>query len=260
MRIAILGLGEAGRRYATDLVAAGWQVSAYDPAPTDTPPGVRRADTIPDAVTEVDLVLSLTGPGPAVDAAEQAADALPAAACYADANTTEPARKRAVAATLKSDLVADVAVLAPVPKRGAATPLLVAGPGAMVVAAAFRTVGATVDVLAEPVGAAAGRKLLRSVFMKGLAATVLEAVEAGAAAGCAGWVRDQIVAELGDEALVERLITGTRQHAARRGHEMRASRDYLRELGARTSVCDATVAWLDALTTAAEHPAATPTR
>jgi hypothetical protein len=93
--------------------------------------------------------------------------------------------------------------------------------------------------------------------MKGMAAVVLEAVSAGAAAGCEQWVRDQIADEWGENgpALVERLITGTKAHAGRRVHEVQASRDYLAELGVRTSVCDATLAWLGEI---AKQPASAP--
>ena len=245
MRVAILGLGEAGRRYATDLVAANWLVSGFDPAPAPTLEGVRRADSAAEAVKDAELVLGLTGARFAVTAAADAAPALASGACYADFNSAAAAEKRAVAEALAGTgaLVADVAVLAPVPRAGAATPLIVSGPGAQAVADALRPVGAPVEVLAEPVGAAAGRKLLRSVFMKGLAAVVIEAVTAGEAAGCADWVRQQIAAEIGP-ALTDRLITGTRAHAARRVHEVEASRDYLAELDAPTPITDATVTWL----------------
>jgi 3-hydroxyisobutyrate dehydrogenase len=244
MRVAILGLGEAGGRYAADLAAAGWQVTGYDPADLATPTSVTRAPSLRDAVADAELVLSLTGAGPAADAARQAAPALPATACYADFNTTAPAVKRAIAATIGN--VADVAVLAPVPRHGAATPLLASGPAAPTVAASFRPLGADVDVLDEPAGAAAARKLLRSVFMKGLAATVLEALTAATAAGCETWLHQQIAAELGPDgpALVDRLITGTHQHAARRIPEVQASRAYLTELNTPTPICDATLEWL----------------
>ena len=245
MRVAILGLGEAGRRYATDLVAANWQVSGFDPAPAPTPDGVRRAESAADAVKGAELVLGLTGAKFAVTAATDAAPALAPGTCYADFNSAAAAEKRAVAEALTGTeaLVADVAVLAPVPRAGAATPLIVSGPGAEAVAHALRPVGAPVEVLAEPVGAAAGRKLLRSVFMKGLAAVVIEAVTAGEAAGCADWVREQIAAEIGP-ALTDRLITGTRAHAARRVHEVEASREYLTELHTPAPITDATVTWL----------------
>jgi 3-hydroxyisobutyrate dehydrogenase-like beta-hydroxyacid dehydrogenase len=49
-----------------------------------------------------------------------------------------------------------------------------------------------VDVLPGPPGAAAARKLVRSVFYKGLAAAVTEALRAARAAGCEPWLRDNI--------------------------------------------------------------------
>lgn len=248
MRIGVLGLGEAGKRYAADLAAHGWTVAGYDPAPVETPPGVTRAASPVDAVRDAELVVSLTGARFAVSVAEQAAPAMRTEACYADFNSGSIATKRLVEQAFAGTgvRVADVAVLAPVPRRGAATPLLVSGPGAETVVAAVRQLGAEAEALDAEVGVAAGRKLLRSVFMKGLAATVLEAVSAGAAAGCEDWVREQIAGELGPDgpALVDRLIDGTRAHAARRLHEMEDSRAYLVELGADTAICDATVAWL----------------
>jgi 3-hydroxyisobutyrate dehydrogenase len=245
MRIAVLGLGEAGALYAEALAASGFPVAGYDPAATSAPVGVRRAASVVDAVAGAELVIGLTGAAHAVAVAEEAAPALVADACYADFTSAAPETKRAVARAV-SVVVADVAVLAPVPRLGAATPLLVSGPGACRVAEVFLALGAAVEVLEAPAGAAAERKLLRSVFMKGLAATVLEAVTAGAAAGCEQWVREQIANELG-EALVDRLIVGTTTHAARRRHEMTAARDHLAGLGTPTAISDATLAWLTRL-------------
>jgi 3-hydroxyisobutyrate dehydrogenase-like beta-hydroxyacid dehydrogenase len=251
MRVAVLGLGEAGRHYAADLVAAGWVVTGYDPGAAATPDGVRRAGAAAEAVAGADLVLSLTGARAAVPAAAEAAAGLPAGACYADLNTGSARLKEQVAEAVRPSgaAVADVAVLAPVPRAGARTPLLASGPGAARVAELLGVLGAAVEVLAEPVGVAAARKLLRAEFMKGLAAVVLETVAAGAAAGCPDWVRGQIAGELGPggAALVDRLITGSALHAVRRVDEMEAVRGQLAELGVRADVCEATLTWLRAL-------------
>src|SRR6266542_2764017 len=216
MHVAILGLGEAGSRYAADLAAAGWQVSGYDPAPVDTPPGVLRAVSAAAAAAGSDLVIGLTGTAAAAAAAAAVAADMPRGGCYADFNSASAAQKRQVE---------------------------------MALAGAFRALGAPVDVLAAPVGAAADRKLLRSVFMKGLAAAVLEAVAAARAAGCEPWLPDQIAAELGPggHGLVDRLIAGSARHAARRIPEVEASRAYLQDLGVPTPVCDATLRWLGTL-------------
>src|SRR6266700_1397329 len=231
MHAAILGLGEAGSRYAADLTAAGWQVSGYDPAPVDTPAGVLRAVSAAAAAAGSDLVIGLTGAAAAPAAAAAAAPGMRPGGCYADFNSASAAQKRQVEMALAGPgamvEMADVAVLAPVCRTGAATPLLVSGPGAMAVAAAFGALGAPVDVLDAPGGA----------------------VAAARAAGCEPWLRDQIAAELGPggHGLVDRLIDGSARHAARRIPEVEASRAYLRDLGVPTPVCDATLRWLGTL-------------
>jgi 3-hydroxyisobutyrate dehydrogenase-like beta-hydroxyacid dehydrogenase len=100
-----------------------------------------------------------------------------------------------------------------------------------------------VDVVGSAAGDAAGLKLLRSVFMKGLAAAAIESVEAARAAGAEEWVRADIASVIG-EPLLERLLTGSRAHAARRVDEMRAAADYLEELGVRPRVAAAAADWL----------------
>lgn len=166
MRIAVLGLGEAGSLYAEALAASGSHVAGFDPAATPAPAGVRRAASVVDAVAGAELVVALTGAAKAVAAAEEAAPVLATHACYADFSSAAPETKREIARAA-SVAVADVAVLAPVPRQGAATPLLVSGSGACRVAEVFLALGAEAEVLEAPVGAAAERKLLRSVFMKG---------------------------------------------------------------------------------------------
>jgi 3-hydroxyisobutyrate dehydrogenase-like beta-hydroxyacid dehydrogenase len=96
--------------------------------------------------------------------------------------------------------------------------------------------------VAGPPGLAAERKLLRSVFFKGLAAAVVEALEAGRAAGCEDWLRDNIAEELtrAGESTVERLVSGTHQHAVRRADEMAAATAMLTELGVAPTITAAT--------------------
>ena len=56
LRIAVLGLGEAGGEIARDLVAAGADVRGYDPKVTPHDTVIARADEA-DAVRDADLVL-----------------------------------------------------------------------------------------------------------------------------------------------------------------------------------------------------------
>jgi 3-hydroxyisobutyrate dehydrogenase-like beta-hydroxyacid dehydrogenase len=143
-------------------------------------------------------------------------------------------------------LVVDVALMAPVPLRGLGTPMTVSGPAAESFARAMRTTGAAVDVIEGPVGAAATHKLLRSVFYKGLAAAVVEALAAARAAGMTEWLSGNIAGELTsfDASTLERLVTGSRVHAVRRTQEMEAAAQLLDALGVPARVTRASRDWL----------------
>jgi 3-hydroxyisobutyrate dehydrogenase len=246
MRVAVLGLGEAGRRYAADLAAGGVAVTGYDTRAVEPPPGVAVAASVSEAADGADLVLSLTTAAGSLEVAKTAAAHLGPDTVYADLNAASPGQKATVAGALGTGLFADVAVLAPVPREGMRTPVLVSGPGADAYARLLGRFGGRIEVVAGGPGAASSRKLLRSVFMKCLATTILEALAAGRGAGCEDWVRAQIAGELGEngEALVERLVTGTYRHAERRLHEMVATKSYLDELGAPAEMTAASIAWL----------------
>ena len=154
---------------------------------------------------------------------------------WADLNTASPGIKRQLAelAGEAGIAFADVAMMAPVPGRGLRVPMLASGTGAARYAAILGPFGADIEVLDGPAGLAASRKLLRSVFYKGMAASIVEALEAARAAGDEQWLREHIAAELAasDVGTMERITDGTRKHAVRRTAEMEAAADMLTELG-----------------------------
>jgi 3-hydroxyisobutyrate dehydrogenase-like beta-hydroxyacid dehydrogenase len=128
-------------------------------------------------------------------------------------------------------------------------PSLVSGSGAEEFAGTFRRLGMPVTVVGSAAGDAAARKLARSVFMKGLAAAVGEALAAGQRLGCEDWLKPDIEATLtgADAHLLRRLIEGSRTHAARRVEEMAAAVTMLEELGVEPRVAAASEAWLRSL-------------
>lgn len=233
MKVAVLGLGEAGATYAAAFAAAGWEVSGYDPGAAPTPAGTARAASTAEAVGGADLVLGLTTAAHAVAAATAALPALRPDAVYVDLNASSPGTKTRVADVIgTSAQVVDGAIIGSVLAFGAGVTVLLSGAGADDAVRLLRAV----DSAAEPIGGAVGdatrRKLLRSVFMKGLGSLITEAVDAGAAAGEESWVRAQIADALsGGTSALDRLDKGTRLHAVRRAGELRASIDLLAELG-----------------------------
>jgi 3-hydroxyisobutyrate dehydrogenase-like beta-hydroxyacid dehydrogenase len=248
--VAVLGLGEAGAAIAGDLIEAGARVVGFDPR-SGVADRVPRADSAEAAVDGAQIVLSVNSGDAALPAARSVAASLAHGQLFADLNSSGAPLKRELAAVVESSgaLFADVALMAPVPGRGVRTPALVSGSGAELFAQHLGRLGMPVEVVGPEPGQAAVRKLLRSVFMKGLAASAIEALSAAAAAGCEDWLREEIAAALtsADSALLERLETGSRRHAARRVHEVRDASALLRELGVEPRVSEASAGWLTQL-------------
>jgi 3-hydroxyisobutyrate dehydrogenase-like beta-hydroxyacid dehydrogenase len=246
--VAVLGLGEAGGRVAADLAALGVDVSGHDPSAVSTPSGVARADDPVSTVSEATIVLALTTAGTALAAAASALPGLRPDAVYADLNTASPALKGEIGALVATTgaRFADVALLGPVPDRGLATPALASGSGAKAFAEAFGPLGMPVEVVSGHPGDAATLKLLRSVFMKGLAASALESLDAAEAAGHREWLEGEIAAVIG-QPLLERLVEGSRRHAVRRVDELHAARELLLQLGVEPRVVGASAGVLEQL-------------
>jgi 3-hydroxyisobutyrate dehydrogenase-like beta-hydroxyacid dehydrogenase len=206
-------------------------VRGYDPA---VPESAADAAT---AVAGADVVLSVNAAAVALGAARDASPSLGSGAVYADLNTAAPALKRELAGLL-GERFADVALLGAVPARGLATPALASGPAAQAFADVLGPLGMPVRVVSEQPGDAAAMKLVRSVFMKGLAASAVESVAAAEAGGYAAWLKDEIAALI-SRPLLERLLAGSSTHAARRVDEMEAASELLRELGVEPRVARA---------------------
>ena len=242
VRVGVLGLGEAGSLVAADLVRAGADVAGYDPH-VPVLDGVPTMRSEAEAARGRDVVLALTAAEDATTALANALPAVPPGTLYADLATGPDALKRSLGARCSSRAVqfADVAIMSPVPGRGMRAPMLVSGDGAERFAEVLEGLGGSVSVVPGGPGEAARRKLLRSVFYKGMGAALVEAHEAASAAGLGDWLLDHVAGELegmGRQTAV-RLLEGSHTHAVRREAEMAAAGDVVRGLGVPAPVSDA---------------------
>jgi 3-hydroxyisobutyrate dehydrogenase-like beta-hydroxyacid dehydrogenase len=244
VKLGVLGLGEAGAAIAADAAAAGAAVTGFDPDPERDAPGIARVTVPAEAVEGADAVLSVNAA--ALDAAHSVASRLAPGQVFADLNSAGPPLKRAVADIVAPAAFADVALMGAVPRLRIRTPALASGPGAERFAELLRPLGMPVDVLGPEPGTAATRKLLRSVFLKGMAAAAIETLRAGEAAGCEEWVRAELAAAL-ESADLERLVTGSKRHARRRVDEVGDACELLEELGVEPRVARAAGEWLTEL-------------
>jgi 3-hydroxyisobutyrate dehydrogenase-like beta-hydroxyacid dehydrogenase len=221
-------------------------VRGFDPVAGDVE-GVKRADSASAAASGAALVLSVNSAAVASDVARDAAPG--EGQLYADLNTGPPSLKAELAAAVEPARFVDVALMGPVPGNGLRTPCLVSGSGAPAYAELLQPLGVKVEVVGDQPGQAAERKLLRSVFMKGIAAAAIESLAAARAAGCEEWLHGELadVFEGASPALLERLLNGSRIHAARRVHEMRAASQMLTDLEVQPRISEAARGWLEQL-------------
>lgn len=256
LRVAILGLGEAGGAFARGLVASGARVSGWDPDAAKRPEGVAIVDGNPGAAADADVILSMNWPSVAREVAAEVAPVLREGQLYAEANTASPGLKRDVAAIVEARgaRFVDVAIMAPVPPSGVRTPLWVAGAGAEAFHRLFAPLGLDITVLAGDAGTVATRKLVRSIAYKGIAAVVMECLAAARALDLEDYARGQL-ATLVDEGSIDRFEEGSRTHAFRRVQEMEAVVEMLEAIGVPARTSEASLRSLMELRDGARAPA-----
>jgi 3-hydroxyisobutyrate dehydrogenase-like beta-hydroxyacid dehydrogenase len=199
--------------------------------------GVERAATIADAVREADAVFAAVPAATAAAVARRAAPSLPLGAIYVDPAPNTPERKERLSAALAESgvLYVDAAVLGTVAADGYGVSVVAAGPGAAELERLVGPLGMNVTAVEGPAGRASRIKLVRSVYMKGRDAAILEMLIAARRHGIEDIVIDSIGAAAGEgvpfSALVERVMTGLAVHAGRRADELSASARVLQDAG-----------------------------
>jgi 3-hydroxyisobutyrate dehydrogenase-like beta-hydroxyacid dehydrogenase len=204
--------------------------------------GVERAPTIADAVREADAVFATVPAATAAAVARRAAPSLPLGAIYVDPAPNAPERKERLSAALAESgvLYVDAAVLGTVAADGYGVSIVAAGPGAAELERLVCPLGMNVTAVKGPAGRASRIKLVRSVYMKGRDAAILEMLIAARRHGIEDIVIDSIGAAAGERvpfsALVERVMTGLAVHAGRRADELSASARVLQDAGVQPLV------------------------
>jgi 3-hydroxyisobutyrate dehydrogenase-like beta-hydroxyacid dehydrogenase len=233
MIIAILGIGEAGGTLARDLIAAGIQVRGWDPEPRMIPNGLEFASSNPAAASGADIVLSVNWASVAMEVAAEVAPVLQPDQLYADLNTTAPQLKRAMAPIIDTTgaLFVDAALMDPIRPKGLRTQVYASGSGAEIFAEKMTRLGMPVTYLDREAGNAATHKLVRSIMYKGVAAVIIECLEAAKVLNMTDYARAQMLKIICDESMIDRFVNGSIKHAKRRVEEMEAVVAMLKSIG-----------------------------
>lgn len=239
IRIAAIGLGEAGSLIAGGLQAAGAEVVGFDPAKPSNAT-VPLVDTVADAVEGADLVISINSATVSRKVTEEIAPLLAAGTIYADLNTGTPALKKSLAALFPEGAFVDVAIMKPVPGLAEKVPMGVSGTGARRFIELLEPYGLNLEYVSDVPGEAAARKLLRSILAKGMAAVVIDCLWAAEKMGLQDWAYEEILREFNamSSDTAKRYITGTAQHVKRRQIEMMDVNEMLGDVGYQSTIID----------------------
>jgi 3-hydroxyisobutyrate dehydrogenase-like beta-hydroxyacid dehydrogenase len=231
--IAILGIGEAGGTLARDFIAKGIRVRGWDPEPLNLPDGLDFADGNPAAVAGADVVLSVNWASVAIEVAKEVAPALSPNQLYADMNTAAPQLKRHIAPIIEKTgaMFVDAALMDPVPPKGLGTQVYASGSGGRLFAEKMTPLGMPVTYLDREAGNAATHKLVRSIMYKGVAAVIIECLEAAEQLNMTEYARAQMLKIIYDEPMIDRFVSGSIKHAKRRTEEMQAVVEMLDSIG-----------------------------
>jgi 3-hydroxyisobutyrate dehydrogenase-like beta-hydroxyacid dehydrogenase len=249
----VVGHGSVGSFVARRLQRHGARVAVLDPAPRVPIDPLQLAD--PAMLRgSVDCVVSCVSPDAAIAVPAVLDGVLRSDAMVFEWNSVSPAVKRSIRDALPVTTI-DVALLDSLDAAGDHPNLAISGARSGAAAELLAGQGFHVAVVGDEVGQAASLKYLRSLFMKGLEALVLEYVVLASIVDEGGVVRASLTDNLGHDfdAFMDLLVSTTRLHAERRARELAQASRTLGEDGTVSSMAGAAV---DVLERAAEAWAA----
>lgn len=258
MNIGFLGFGEAAYNISMGLGAEKTnkvKMSAFDVLQNDPArsPGIRLhaeeagVELLPKAekvALDADVLFSAIPSGFALSVCKEVLAYVREGQIYADVSASTPATKQEIWTLLKPKgvLFADAAMLGSLPQDKHRVPITASGNGAKAFYDAMTPLGMRITLAGETAGAASAIKLMRSVFMKGVASCMYEMLLGAASYNVSAEVIASISRSMDGIPFVEhldRLVTSTAVHAARRAAELKGSEKMLAECGLDALMSDA---------------------
>ena len=245
--VSFIGYGDLAHALAGGLSQTGVELKAYVRRRSDAGAAEARYQRMQSASVSVtacpgealeaaDVVIAAVPASSAADVVQTCVPHLRAGQLYVDPSSALPAAKREAAervAAAGADYV-DVAVLGTVVTSGANVPMLAAGAGAGRFELEATAAGLNITAIGGQAGDAALVKLLRSVYMKGRDALVLEMLLAARRHG----VDEAVLNSIGGPgeqvpfpSLAERVMCSLAVYAERRADELADAASLLRDVG-----------------------------
>lgn len=214
--------------------------------------GVRLVESARDVAKWADILFAAVPSSFTMDVCNEIKDVLRADQIYVDVSASTPATKVAIWDAIKDTgvLFADAAMLGSLPKDKHKVPITASGNGAAKFYELMTPYGMKITLAGEKAGSASAIKLVRSIYMKGIASLMIEMLQAADAYD----VTEEVVASISKSmdnipftSHLDRLVTGSALHCVRRAAELKGSIDMLNEEGISAEMTTATKHRLEAL-------------
>jgi len=258
MTLGFLGFGEVGYFMSKGLKEAGFgRILAFDKAFADggsfaatirsraDEAGVELKESLPEMVRESDAVISALPAKFAPSVAEDALQHLAGTEFFVDVTTAKPAEKRRLESLFAEKKIkyVDCAMLGPLPTYGHTVPILASGAGAAEWAKRMNPFGMKIEIAEGDAGTASSIKLVRSVFMKGLEALLVESFLFARKSGAEDVVLESIAETLKVpfQQTAQRMIAADLVHAERRAFEVGESIELMKDLDVEPIMAEAIV-------------------
>lgn len=259
MKIGFIGFGEAAFCICSGLHLEGVEgITAYDTLATHETmgPAVRQraeqagvvlCESVAKVAEQADMLFAAVPSSYTLDVCKTVLPYLHSGQIYADVSASTPKTKKEIWALLEKTgvLFTDAAMLGSLPQDKHRVPITASGNGATAFQKAMTPYGMRITCVEGGAGAASAIKLVRSIYMKGMAALMVEMLSAADAYDVTDVVVDSISKSMDGIAFTDhlkRLVTGTAIHAKRRAAELKGSIQMLDECGID-----------DAMTVASKH-------
>lgn len=264
MRIGFIGYGEAAYNISLGLRSEGLsEFYAYDVMANHSVLGTQVSERAKQASVELlsnakivadksDLVFSAVPSTNAMSACLEIKDHLRPDLLFVDVCASTPGIKETIWESIKDTgvLFVDAAMLGSLPKDKHRVPIVASGNGAKAFYDSMTSYGMKINLVGDKVGAASAIKLVRSIFMKGIASLMIEMLQAGDKYDVVDQVVNSISESLDSIPFTEhldRLVIGSALHCSRRAAELNGSIAMLAEGGIASGMTTATKQRLEAL-------------
>ncbi len=248
MKIGFIGFGEAAFCICSGLRREGIEgIVAYDTLATHEAfgptvrqraeeAGVTLRDSVKAVAEQADILFAAVPSSYTLEVCKSVLPYLRKGQIYADVSASTPKTKQEIWALLAPTgvLFADAAMLGSLPQDQHRVPITASGNGAKALYDAMTPFGMRITCVEGGAGAASAIKLVRSIYMKGMAALMYEMLQAADAYSVTDDVVSSIATSMDGIAFTDhlkRLVTSTAIHAKRRAAELKGSLQLMDESG-----------------------------